>query len=124
MRQFDEHTGAPTNAIWLRFLLLVPLIIVLAVTAGAHIRANCATLDVKTLPVNLTGETKGFGEYGLDDITYDTPGVVEATDIEYAADGSARITFRAVRDGETGVTFGDQNLSTYWFMQVKDGAVV
>ena len=51
-------------------------------------------------------------------------GVVRATDVTYGAGGSACVTFEAVGDGETDVTFGDDKLSTYWNVEVRDGAIL
>ena len=40
-------------------------------------------------------------------------GVVRATNVTSGADGAACVTFEAVADGKTEVTFGSKELSTY-----------
>ncbi|MDO4537952.1 MAG: YdcF family protein [Coriobacteriales bacterium] len=69
------------------------------------------------------GDGATYAPYGLDDISYDTPGIVEAVSVEHESGGAARVTFRALSDGETRVVFGDKRLSMYWQMRVLNGAI-
>ena len=110
----------PTKGIWRRFLLLVPLVIVLAIGSWLHIRSVGATYEAWTPP---TIENYTYDEYDLDDISYSVPGIVEAISVEHYPTGAASVTFAAVADGETEVTFGDKSLQTYWSMRVNNGII-
>ncbi|MBR3326641.1 MAG: YdcF family protein [Atopobiaceae bacterium] len=113
----------PPKGLWRRFLLLIPLVAAMAVGCYAHIRSVCSTYEAWT-PVFLDDNGEGFDRLGLDDVHIGNTGVVRATDIAYGADGTACVTFEAVADGTTDVTFGDDKLSTYWSMEVRNGAVL
>lgn len=93
----------------------------MAVGCYAHIRSVCSTYEAWTPKYSDGG---GFTRLGLDDVHIDDTGVVRATDVAYGADGAACVTFEAVADGKTDVTFGDDKLSTYWSMEVRDGAIL
>ena len=111
----------PTKGLWHRFLILMPLVAMIAVGCYAHIRSVCSTYEAWT-PVYF--DQVSFDRYGLDDVRIGDVGVVRATDVTYGAGGSACVTFEAVGDGETDVTFGDDKLSTYWNVEVRDGAIL
>ena len=104
-----------------RFLILIPLVAIMAVACYVHIRSVCSTYDAWTPQYSEAG---GFTRFGLDDVQIDDTGVVRATNVTYGADGAACITFVAVADGKTDVTFGDDTLSTYWSMEVRNGAIL
>lgn len=111
----------PPKDLWRRFLILIPLVAIMAVGCYAHIRSVCSTYEAWTPEYSDGG---GFTRLGLDDVHIDDTGVVRATDVAYGADGAACVTFEAVADGKTDVTFGDDKLSTYWSMEVRDGAIL
>ena len=119
----DAAAGAalPPKNLWRRFLILIPLVAAMTVGCYVHIRSVCSTYEAWT-PQYSEGE--GFNRFGLDDVHVGDTGVVRVTNVTHGADGAACITFEAVADGETDVTFGDKKLSTYWSMAVRNGAIL
>ena len=111
----------PPKNLWRRFLILIPLVVAMAVGCYVHIRSVCSTYEAWT-PVYSVGES--FSNYGLEDVHIGDTGVVRATNVTYGVNGAACITFEAVADGKTDVTFGDEKLSTYWSVEVRDGAIL
>lgn len=111
----------PPKNLWRRFLILIPLVVAMAVGCYLHIRSVCSTYEVWTPPYY---EGEGFSRFGLDDVHIADAGVVRATNVSYGIGDSACVTFEAVADGATDVTFGDEMLSTYWNMQVRNGAII
>ena len=95
----------------------------MAVGCYVHIRSVRSTYEAWT-PAYLDQNGEGFNRYGLDDVHIEDTGVVRATNVTSGADGAACVTFEAVADGKTEVTFGSKELSTYWSMEVRDGAVL
>ena len=117
-----NNAGAkPERGIWRRFLLLVPLAIVLAIASYLHIRSVCSTYDAWTRP-GLGNQ--GFSEFGLEDVTMSNPGVVEVVAVSPGTQGSACVTLRAMADGETDVYLGDDALQAIWGVRVVDGAIL
>ncbi|MDO4400293.1 MAG: YdcF family protein [Coriobacteriia bacterium] len=121
MNQHARRAAVPTRGLWRRFLILIPLVAIMAVGCYLHIRSVCDTYQAWT-PVTIEGVD--YGQLTLDDVSYSNPGVVEAIDIERGLNGAAGVTFRAVAPGETDVTFGNDQLATYWHMAVRDGAII
>lgn len=121
MRKKTTNDASPTKGLWFRFLVLIPLAVALFFIARAYIQSVCATYEAWT-PVYMNGIS--FDQFGLEDITYTNPNVVEATKIEHFPTGAARVTFKAVGEGETAVTLGTDELSTYWLMRVQSGAII
>ena len=112
---------APPKSIWRRFLILVPLVIALALASWMHIRSLRTSYTVQTLPIM---DGVSYDELDIDDITFSNPGVIEAVSVEHRADGMANITFRALADGETDITFGNDRLSSHWEARVVDGSLI
>ena len=118
----DATNGvSPTSGLWLRFLVLIPVVIVMFFVSNAYIRSVCSTYQAWS-PVYQ--EDVSFAEFGVEDVSFSNLGVIEATNVEHFPTGAARVTFRALREGETDVTFGSNRLSTYWSMRVQDGAII
>lgn len=117
----ETRVESPAKGIWLRFLVLIPLAIALIVGSYAYIRSVCSTISLWT-PVYYSDID--FTRFGLDDVKFSNPGVVEAVGIEYGAQGAARITFEAIKDGETNVEFGDARSEVFWTMSVQQDAIV
>lgn len=111
----------PGARIWKRFLVLIPLVIAMAIVCHIHIRSVCSTYEAVTPPY---ADGARFDAYGIDDVVYSNPGIVEATSVRPGIDGAACVTFKALRDGETEVTFGTKRLRTYWNLRVQDGAII
>lgn len=121
MHQASTTKTPPTKGIWTRFLVLVPLIVALVIGSWAYIKSTCATFEAWTPP---SIERFSFDAYDLEDVTYSTPGIVEAVAVDHFPTGAARVTFNAVADGETAVTFGGKDIETVWNMSVRDGAII
>lgn len=114
-------TTTPGTRIWKRFLILIPLVIVMAIVCHIHIRSVSSTYTAVTPPFD---HELAFDSYGVDDVTFSNPGVVEVVSVEPGINGAACVTFRALKDGETEVVFGRKELSTYWNLSVRNGAVI
>lgn len=122
MNKADNTIDSPTKGIWRRFLILIPLVVVLFACSYFHIRSVCSTYHVWT-PVSGMWELNYDG-FDTDDITYDVPGVVELVSVEHGRGGAARLTFKALKDGSTVATFGDQSINTMLSLEVRDGAII
>lgn len=120
MEAIPTTAQGPAERIWRRFLVLAPLVIAMGIVCTLYVRSVSSTYVAVTPPD--VGEAH-FYDYGVDDVTFSNPGVVEAVSVEPARNGAARVTFRALADGETDVTFGQPKLRTYWTMRVRDGAI-
>ena len=121
MDSVAQRNASPAKGLWLRFLILIPLVIAMVAGCYLHIRSVCATYDAWT-PVWLADAD--FSRFGADDVRFSEPGVVEVAGVSPGANGAVRVTFRAVADGATIATFGDDSLSAQWEMEVRDGAVL
>ena len=121
MSQRGQNTMAPGKGLWVRFLILVPIVAVMVGACYAHIRFVCDTYEAWT-PASV--EDADFTRFTLEDVSFTNPGVVEAVSIEPGKNGAVGVVFRAVAPGEIDITFGDGSLATYWHMQVRDGAVI
>ena len=96
----------PSRGIWKRFLLLVPLVVVLAVTCWVYVHANGSTYSIRgTLPDLAGGEsTTDAASFSPANVTLDHTGVIEVTSARLTPDGDhARIELRALGDGEATV---------------------
>ena len=107
----------PTQGIWKRFLLLIPLAIALSVASYLYIRSVCGTCVYTSVIAN-------EGAFTIDDITVETPGVIEVEDVYTTKRGQTAVVMKAVADGETDVTLGRQGYSEFWNVRVQDGAVI
>lgn len=121
MNNDSVQTVAPTKGLWMRFLLLVPLVVVLVLASRAYIRTVAGTYSAIT-PVSL--QDADFAEFNKSDVALSVPGVVEVVDIRHYATGAATVTFRAVSDGETEASLGEGDSQVAWLLQVKNGAII
>lgn len=117
----DATNAAPSKGIWRRFLILIPLVVVLVIASRTYIHSVCSTYTAQTDPIEDAGP---YDSYGLDDIRYSIPGVVEATSVEHLDEGMVAVTFRALADGETTVVLGDVRPSKVWDIRVSHGAII
>ena len=121
----------PSRGIWKRFLLLVPLVVVLAVTCWVYVHANGSTYSIRgTLPDLAGGEsTTDAASFSPANVTLDRTGVIEVTSARLTPDGDhARIELRALGDGEATVNVarreGDTTLGpTPRRVRVIDGVI-
>lgn len=121
MTDGKNTTATPVTGLWARFLVLIPLVLLLALGSYVYMRSVCSTYRVWT-PVALAGVS--FDELDLDNVTCETPGIVEPLEVEHFPTGAARVTFRAVSEGETMATFGSGQNNVVWFFRVQDGAII
>lgn len=125
--------GRVSKSPWKRFLLLVPLAVVLAIASWAYIRSTSHTYTVKC--------SRLYQRMSLiaGDVVFDVPGVVEVTGIEYDGEGVPLVTFAALSDGTTdarvvpkaGVAVPDasqvndyEHQESEWTLEVRDGAII
>ena len=121
----------PSRGIWKRFLLLVPLVVVLAITCWVYVHANGSTYSIRgTLPDLAGGEpTTDAASFSPANVTLDRTGVIEVTSARLTPDGDhARIELRALGDGEATVNVtrreGDTTLGpTPRRVRVIDGVI-
>ena len=104
--------------LWRRFLLLLPLTVVLAIASFLYIRPVADTYTVAGI---LTYDADEF-EAGT--VTFGTPGVVEVVATERTHLGTPRVTFRALADGTTSVSFAAGDSSQLWQLEVRNGAII
>ncbi|MBP3884829.1 MAG: YdcF family protein [Olsenella sp.] len=108
----------PTRGLWRRFLILVPLVAVLAIVSFVHVRSvggDCAAWTF--LPPSSRQPTAA-------DVTFSAPGVAEVVSVTQGEGGFTRVTFRAVTDGKTEATLRVENKESTWSLDVRDGIVV
>ena len=125
--------GRFSKSLWKRFLLLVPLTIVLAFASLVYIRSTCHTYTVKC-----SGFYRGMS-LTSHDVEFDVPGVVEVTGIEFDGEGVPRVIFSALSDGKTNAhvvpkgnaattAVGQADASEYeentWVLEVRNGAII
>ena len=118
------HGSNPAKGIWLRFLVLVPIVLAMLLASWAYIQSKCATYDAWT-PVNMKGN---YSSLSINDIKVETEGIVEPVSVRSGANGAACVTFKALSDGETMVSFGNAqkgaNDEVWWHFRVTNGAVI
>jgi uncharacterized SAM-binding protein YcdF (DUF218 family) len=126
-RETDPTTSAgtgtplPTRGLWRRFLVLIPLITVLAIASLAHIRSVGGTYTAYWLL------PQGSGQLRATDVTLTPPGVVEVVSMTQDESGLARVTFRAVANGKTEATLNTPDTAdkeSAWPLEVRDGLVI
>ena len=120
----DAHGNNPTKGIWLRFLVLIPIVIAMIIISQAYIRSKCATYDAWT-PVYMEGN---YSDLSLEDVKCEHAGVVEPVSVQRGANGAACVTFKALSDGETMVSFGNAQKGpkdeVWWDFRVTQGAII
>ncbi|MDO5118160.1 MAG: YdcF family protein [Eggerthellaceae bacterium] len=115
--QTDNHPKQ-LKRIWRRFLLLVPLVVVLALSCGIYIKS-----------VSDTYTAIGWIQYDEEEfqantLELTTPGVVEVETIDRTGLGYVRIVFRAVADGTTVAMFVSDQTREIWPLEVRDGSII
>ena len=116
-----ENTGTVQlgNAVWHRFLVLIPLAIALVAVCYFHIRAEGATFEAFSWY-----QAKEATERSLGDVSMGREGVVEATAAEITGLGFMHVSLHALGDGATTVTAGRGNDAWTWDIEVRDGVVI
>ena len=118
MAQNSQIANSPTKGVWWRFLILVPLTIVLVIACRAYIHS-------------VGSEYIAYGKLSIDrqaapidDVAMSQDGIVEIADIGMTDAGNVRIVFRSVADGETDVTVKAGDTTQYWFLRVENGTII
>lgn len=116
-----ENTGTVQlgNAVWHRFLVLIPLAIALVAVCYFHIRAEGATFEAFSWY-----QAKEATELSLGDVSMGREGVVETTAAEITGLGFMHVSLHALGDGATTVTAGRGNDAWTWDIEVRDGVVI
>ena len=99
-----QMAADPSRGIWKRFLLLVPLVAVLAIVCWLYVHAVGSTYTIRArLPEAQEGEP-AVTAISRDNVRLDRSGVVEATSATLTPDGGgARVELRALGSGDTTV---------------------
>ena len=113
----DQSMQNPANGVWKRFLLLIPLILVVGVACHFYIASVSSTYTAYTADF--------FTEEEIDNIevTMSDPDVVEVVAIERQKGANAKVTFNAVADGTTEASCGIPGKQIVWPIQGRDGAI-
>lgn len=109
---------APTAGLWKRFIVLLPLVAVLAVASYLYVHSVWGTY---TAVGNLTYTKE---ELANCETSFSNEGVVEIVSVELGRYGAPLVTFRAVADGHTTVDFGTKDGYDYWDLEVRNGGIV
>ena len=118
MAQNSQIANSPTKGVWRRFLILVPLTIVLVIACRAYIHS-------------VGSEYTAYGKLSIDrqaapidDVAMSQDGIVEIADIGMTDAGHVRIVFRSEADGETDVTVKAGDTTQYWFLRVENVTII
>ncbi len=89
-----HRTALPYQGVWRRFIMLIPLIIVLVIISRLYIRSVGGTYEVR-------GENSyTAAELAQAQVSFDVSDVVEVVSIRQSSNGRPVIVFRALRDGD------------------------
>ena len=112
--------SSPAEGIWKRFLLLVPLLLVLAACSYLYIRPRVGTYTAR----GVYGYTEE--EIAAGTVTFSDPGVVEVLSVEsaHANPTVMLVRFAVLADGRTEATFTTGDKVEDWTLEVRDGAII
>lgn len=113
-----SNMDSPTKGIWKRFLVLIPLVVVLAVGSYLYIRTQTSTYTAYGRFLYSEEEVRA-GE-----VTLAEPGIVEVSSVRRSEFGTALVEFHALRDGSTEASFTVGGQSDVWLLDVRNGAVI
>ena len=118
MTNGTQGTSNPTDGAWKRFLLMVPLVIVLGVGSFFHIRSKAGSYTAYgTVP-------REESELGEGEVAFTNPGVVELESVGASYYGTVLVRFRALSDGKTEVSFTAGERSDTWTLEVRNGSII
>ena len=110
----------PTDGIWIRFLVLVPVIIIMIFACRAYIHSVGSTYESWT-PLYSKVD---FSSTKIDDVVISNTDVVKAVAIEHGADKSVCVVLRSVSDGTANVSIPVGDSGHSWSLRVTDGVIV
>lgn len=124
MKGKATRSEPPTKHIWLRFAILIPMIIIMAIICYVHVRSVATMHDAWTPP--LTERQTGFDDTTKDDVKFTKPGIVEVISVDHFETGAARVTLKAVTDGETEMSIAGRTTrpEAHWVIRVADGIIL
>lgn len=106
------------KGLWSRFLIVIPLVLVLSIVSWRYIRSVSGTYEAEgSLDISHKG-------YEVADVSLSTAGVVDVQSLTIADDGSARVVFTAVSDGKVQASLGAAGAQDSWSLEVRDGAII
>jgi uncharacterized SAM-binding protein YcdF (DUF218 family) len=106
-----------------RFLVLIPLVIVLAIGTYVYIHSRRGTFTA-TMATTYTEE-----EFALREVTVSDLSILEVTSVTRSPQGKVSVKVRALQDGEASLRFGPRDASSggseAWTLRArKDGVIV
>ena len=120
MNKNTAAPASPTEGIWKRFLLLIPLVLALAISSYLFIRSRVGVYTAQ-----------GFYDYSAEEVaagtlTLSNPGVVEVLSVEPVCTNrdAVLIRFGALADGKTEATFAAGDKLEKWRFEVRDGSII
>ncbi len=118
MRQTQQGGQSSVKGIWLRFLVLIPLTVILIVVSRAYIAPRVSTYEVYGL------EPHEAGTITAKDVSLSEEGVVELEEVDQTSRGTVHLAFRSKADGEVWVSVNDGEQGEMWLLKVLDGAII
>ncbi|MDO4797144.1 MAG: YdcF family protein [Coriobacteriales bacterium] len=118
MQRDSQTRPYPVRGVWRRFLILVPLLIVLVVASRVYIRQRVSTYEVygyESYPKNTIG---------VADVVLQRQDVVKLITVDQTSRGTVHIVFGASGDGTTTATVGSGDSQEEWELRVVDGAIL
>lgn len=112
-----EEAKRVKQRVWRSFLLLIPLVVVLAVASYAYVKPRASSY---------TAHAGSYSREEFRDATASVtvPGVVEVTSIARRDDGVVLVGLKAVADGKTEVALTIGSAQPFWDVEVRNGAII
>ena len=108
----------PAKGVWRRFLVLIPLLVILVIASRAYIRGKISTYEVYGYQP-YTGQ-----DFSAKDVAMGQEGIVELVSADLTSLGRVHLVFHALGDGHTFVSVGTGSESEMWSLSVKDNAII
>lgn len=112
-----QEAARVKEQIWRSFLLLIPLVVVLAIASYAYIKPRAGSYVTYTGPWSQE-------EFDNAAVSFSQPGIAEASSVTRRYDGVIRVRFSALADGKTEATLSLGSSTVIWDIEVRNGAVI
>ena len=119
MTDTDARHTTPATGVWRRFLLLIPMAVIMFVVCTVHIARVGSTYHTWT-PV---ADRTDYSGLVLDDVMVSNPNVVQATELIHGTTGAACVTLQAVSDGDAVVELRGSRYPARWNVHVSGGTL-
>ena len=106
-----------SESIGKRFLMLVPLLLVLALASYAYIKPKLGTYTASWFYPDASLASVPA------EVSLSNPGVVEVVSVQQTEPNRALVTFRALKDGKTEATVAAGDVQRVFRLEVKDGGI-